>query len=455
MSLYDLITELQGTSSTKQKFEILSENVDNLLLEEYLQMTYCPSMNYYIGEKTYPVYQPTGMNFDIEHGDVINVLNRLRNRQVTGYAAIAELATVQNSLSSESAQLLEWLVLGDAKIAVGVKNINKVWPELLLDIPYQRCSLLDAKQIDRIKDFRRIFVQLKADALFAVLTKDGMFTRNGSKFPAWFADNFMNDGVKGFAIEGELLWKLQGETLDRETCNGLSNKLMHSGEVDGKYTPFFAVWNVLPYRDWKSHVCSLTYAERYDMLCGIVDESYAKNPLIGVIETNIVSTFDEAIAVNNKYLASGYEGSIIKLPCGIWKYNTSKDCIKLKVSVDVDMIITSVEEATGKNAGMVGRINVKSSCGQVFCGVNANGTAKERTEFFNNREQMIGKVITCTCNDVLDSETKEGYSLFLGRADVKNLRFDKDTGDSLSRIVKIFESMGVVKKLFDASATNE
>ena len=44
-----------------------------------------------------------------------------------------------------------------------------------------------------------------------------------------------------------------------------------------------------------------------------------------------------------------------------------KDMIKVKVAVDVDMRIESIEEATGKNAGMVGRINVVSEDGLVRC----------------------------------------------------------------------------------------
>ena len=80
-----------------------------------------------------------------------------------------------------------------------------------------------------------------------------------------------------------------------------------------------------------------------------------------------------------------------------------------------------------KNAGMVGRINVRSQDGKVWCGVNATGPNKARRDAWLNRDSLVGMVIECKANDIIDSSSKEGYSLFLGRADVRNIRSDKNT----------------------------
>ena len=72
---------------------------------------------------------------------------------------------------------------------------------------------------------------------------------------------------------------------------------------------------------------------------------------------------------------------------------------------------------------------------------------KERIEFL--KANPIGKIIQCTCNDILDSNSKEGYSLFLGRAkaSVSDLRFDKMKLTHSERILEIFASVGLLKTM--------
>lgn len=447
--LYQIIKQLQNTSSTKEKEEILIKNKRNQDLKEFLRLTYCPSVVCNIGEKTYPIrnYEGSGLsnNFII----MSQVIETLADRVLTGHDAIDYLSEKVSYFSDEFAELLRYAILKDARIGVGPKVINKVWKNLIVDVPYQRCSLMDDKVIERVNNSKEnVIVQLKADGVFAVHTPDGMFTRNGSKFPDEFAERFYTN--TNYCIEGEIVWRHRVGDLpvSRKQGNGITNSVLKSGydiydDEYSKYYPEFQVWNIIPEHDWKTHSCNIPYIDRYKLLCEVVSE--APNSDVTVIDTYFCKTMSDIIKINNDYLREGYEGTIIKFPEGVWKYNTSKDMIKVKVAVDVDMRIESIEEATGKNTGTVGRINVVSEDGLVRCGVNATGTEKERAEFL--KANPVGKIIQCTCNDILDSNSKEGYSLFLGRAkaSVSDLRFDKDEADTFERILEIFASVGVVK----------
>lgn len=441
--LTEVIKLLQNTSSTKEKEAILKQHSDNAELREFLRLTHCPSVVCGVGEKTYPSSSTSGKLEDV--GAIFHVVYLLDSRQRAGHAAIETLKELQSDLSPEYAELLRYVVLKDARINLGAKTINKIWKNLIVDIPYQRCSLLDEKVIARIEKADRVFVQLKADGVFAVLTPNGMFTRNGSKFPEAFVSNFNKIRNSAVCYEGEVVWYSDDsdKPLPREVSNGLTNSVVQGGEIDSSYYPVFMIWNAIPFADWQKGECDIAYKSRLARV--VADVQNADYHSIMVIPTTKVSGIQQVMSINSNYLKDCYEGVIVKFPEAGWKYNTSKDCIKVKVEVEVDMRIVSVEESTGKNAGMVGRINVESSDGKVCCGVNATGPAKDRKAFWDNREAMVGRVIVCKANDILDSETKAGYSLFLGRADVRDVRTDKGDCDDLPRILDIFKSAGVVK----------
>lgn len=440
--LYDVIRQLQQTPSTKDKEQILKDNVNFDDLREYLRLTYCPTIVFGIGEKTIPKVDSNSQ--DEEYSFPFEILENLYNRKYTGNDAINYLKSCMFVVSKECSELLSYAILKDARIKVSAKTINKIWENLVVDIPYQRCSLVSKEYIDRINNSGHVYTQLKADGMFVVTTYDGMYTRNGNKMPKWFSSKFNHNFLNNDVVEGEIIWYgADNKLLPREEGNGISNHVLKGGDIPEGFKPHYKIWNYIPRNDWDNHHCKLPYYKRYDLVDKFV--RYLEQDNISMIDTCIHNSFEEVMDMNNEILKLGGEGVIVKFSEGEWKYNTSKDCIKIKVTVDVDMKIVSMVEATGKNAGMVGRINVVSEDGLVFCGVNANGTEKQRKELWENRDKFTGMVIECQCNDILTSDSKDGYSLFLGRANPSNIREDKNVADDLTRILEIFEAAGIVK----------
>lgn len=447
MNLYLLIKKLQNTSSTNEKQAILMENKNNVELATYIKLSHCPSISFYIGEKTYPKYTPNGVNDELSLDN--KVISNIIERKVTGHAAITLLSEYQNSLSPESAELLQYMVLGDTKTKIGAKSFNKVWDKLIVDIPYNRCSLPDDNTAERVNKSGGVYIQLKGDGVFGVLVNDNgttsMYTRNGTRYPKHFTDIFKMEGTNGKVIEGEIIWYKNDVPIERKISNGITNSIANGGDMPTDSIPKFLVWNILDFSEWDSFKSNRPYEDRFNELVSVVSNN--NNIHVQLIDTHEVTTMAQATNINTGYISQGLEGSIIKFKNGGWAYNTNKDMIKLKIEVDIDMRIESIDEATGKNVGMAGRINVVSEDGRVRCGVNCTGTEQERIEFLQNKEQYIGKVISVTCNDIISSEAKDTYALFLGRTDPKNIRFDKDVADDLNRINEIFHSIGVLKNL--------
>lgn len=447
MDLYNIIKSLQNTTSTNDKLCILGANKDNLVLREYLRLVCCPSASFYITAKTFPDVCGKGVH-EIDNGLLEGVVYHLSKRNITGKQAFNWIANTLQVQTPESGELFKMLLLKDIRAKIGVTLVNKVWPNLCVDVPYMRCSLPDEKNLKKFKEAEAFIVQTKGDGMFASLVLDStsservkLFTRNGNKFPFGFAE-YLADGLDDdkHVYEGELICFRGTEMLSRKKGNGILNSVMQEGEMPAGISVRYYVWNRVDTYCWKNGKESNVYIDLFNSLVDTVRLCNPKN--IDLIDYKIVHSLEEAYKFNNEQLAKGLEGSIIKTLTHKWKNGTSSECLKLKLAVDIDLIVEDIEEATGKDAGCAGRIRARSSCGVLETGINCVGEFAHRKFVFENKEQYIGKVFTCTANDIIDNELKPSKkSLFLGRSDLYNdVRHDKTQADSVERICAIFNT---------------
>ena len=442
--LYQIIKSLQNTSSTNDKLAIMNEHKDNALFKEYMHLVCCPSVNFYITKKTLPDVVEDANEYDALSETLLEQLTKpLYTRKVTGNSAKQFIKDALSCLDNDGKELYTMLLLKDIRAKVGVTLVNKVWPGLCVDIPYQRCSLPDEKIVGKFEKETSFYVQMKGDGMFAVLvSKDGggnveMYTRNGSMFPSEFAQRFACASGLGCAIEGELVClDAEGNVLPRKEGNGILNSVLSGGMVPDGFTVKFLVWNFIPYEEWKSGQCSITYEQAFIYLTNVVGG--ANNDCVEVILTQEVGSMNDAYAFNSRMLAQGFEGSIIKTKGHKWKNTTSKECVKLKLQVDVDLAVYDVVEGTGKAAGMLGALRLASDDGMVVVDCGTGFTDAQRKHLWEHRDSLIGKVVAVTANDLLDKKGSKTLSLFLPVfVEVRN---DKTQADSLEHIRAMFKA---------------
>jgi DNA ligase-1 len=167
---------------------MLKEHTDNAQLKWYLRQAMCPSINYYLTSKTFPNSRAVG-DEEFTYSVIGLLANSLSNREITGNEAKLRVISLLDSLNEEGQELLRLMLLKDIRAGVSVSTVNKVWPDLCISIPYSRCSLPTERTLKHFPDGKLAIIQLKGDGMFAAMkrsTKE-MFTRNGSKFPAWLA----------------------------------------------------------------------------------------------------------------------------------------------------------------------------------------------------------------------------------------------------------------------------
>ena len=435
-ALYEVIKELQETSGSNDKISVLKANAENDVLKWYLRQALCPSISYYFTSKTFPKSNMVGAE-EFTYSAICLLAQSLSNREITGNEAKRRVASMLDSLDEEGQELLRMMLLKDIRAGIGVSTVNKVWPGLCLQVPYQRCSLPAERTLKHFPDGKLAIVQLKGDGMFAAMVRSTkeMFTRNGSKFPSWLAPYLLQypNKLEGGVFEGELLCSRDGKLLPRKEGNGIINSILQGGELPHSVDIEYHVWNELTEEHWAAGSTFIDYDTSFG--CTVQSVELLGSSRVKVIEHAYFETLEQAMVFNEIQLSKGLEGSVMKTLSHKWRSGTSSECVKLKKTKEVDLIWYDSKQGTGKHCSRLGAMLLKSSCGklEVKCGTGFSDAEREMLWDF---KQMLPCIVTVAANDVISSKGKESASLFLPR--FIELRRDKDEADSLERIVEIF-----------------
>lgn len=490
--IYSIFEELRTDNSATFKQNTLKKYVDDDMLKTVLEYTYTPFRQYYI--KQIPEYNPLQLGDTISYdlASALSFVDRLSIREITGNNARDELTKVLEQLHPNDAKVLVHILDRSIDCGISAKTINKVWKKLIGEIPYMRCEKLTEKTKKNMK--YPAIVQLKADGIFLNIVKHNnevyCLTRNGSKFWINKVTEFFEMKIDddNFVINGEAVVYKNGKPLSRKVSNGLVNSYikredtrqsildkqkglvakgkggtkaftnlankLHENEEEWRETEqnlVIEAWDLINYNDWANGKSDVPYDERLSKFKEFVKECDFVHPII----TKYVDSYEEAQQFANDMMSNGLEGGVLKNLDGIWENKTSKNQIKLKAELDADLIVVGYTPGTGDFEGGIGSIicRTKDDLLEVNVGsgfkrsdrglqrVDENDMSKglmlredinDIDTFFN--ETYNGKIVVIKYNEVIKSEGKDKYSLFLPI--FEEIRHDKDEADTLERLLK-------------------
>jgi len=283
------------------------------------------------------------------------------------------------------------------------------------------------KEIGRIQF--PCFAQTKMDGMRGVIVKrDGrvvVFSRNGNtmtKLDKHF--EAVLSSIDNVVLDGELtVVDSEGKLLDRKTGNGILNKTVVETVSDEEVARVrFTAWDLIDVCDFDKGVDRRTGVERLSRLRAI-----PANPLFKVVETFEIANLEEAQELFKEQLAKGEEGIILKNNDHPWEDKRSKQCVKMKEVIEMDLKITGFAEGTGKASGMTGAIQVENKDGSIKTSVGTGLDDATRKDIWARQEELIGTIITVKCNGVISRKGADSKSLFLPV--FVELRLDKTESD--------------------------
>lgn len=442
ITLLKKLKTLEATPGTNDKLAIVQTFSPEELGLAALAVD--PQVNFYIRNLPETSFEATG-----EWNEATDtLLVRLSSRKVTGLQAKREILDELERLNPDSRETLRRILLKDLKCKVGATLLNKAFPGTVQEFPYMRCSLPDKSNMPKWTDAdwaAGVVSQLKADSMFANLTtaETGvrLLSRQGSPFPADALPTLhvRHAQLEGWQLHGELVVYDGDQLLERQISNGILNSLLQGGELEPQYSVVYMVWDKVPAASAvPGGQCITPYLHRFKSLCEAVDGC----PGISVIETRTVYSKAEAYDHYFEVLGRGLEGTVIKHPRGVWKDTTSKDCVKLKLEVDVELRFKGFTPGSGKNADTFGSVTMCSEDDLLEVDV-AGWTDAARADLWARRESLSEAIFTVRSNQILHpSPSNEKYSLFLPR--IVEERKDKRVADTLQQIKDQFAA--AVKK---------
>lgn len=434
--IVDIINSLAATTKRTEKERILtlaraSKNAD--LIKKIIVATYDNSINYWV--KEFPMPESYTASIDLEAA--INRLDALKNRMITGNAAIAEVTSIASLLSEEEAQVFANIVKRDLRCGMTSGTANKIWPGLVYEHPYMRCSSFNEKNLKNIHF--PAFSQTKADGLYLdiVIEKDGSskaMTRSGqvlNVIPPQIANHLSLYPGKVLMGEGLILSKDGKSYLPRKEGNGILN----SDDIPQNRVVFM-LWDAVDIDDWRKGSSKRLYQDRLNDLTKMMiqpDPAYDISYQLKLVDTKIVNSVEEVISHFKEEVEKGEEGTVLKDFQGLWADGTSKYQVKVKIEFECDLVIVGWKEGKGKHKGKLGAFNFQSSDALVDVWAGGGYSDAQREKFFVVADSMIGKIATLKANDLIQNRnTPEIWSLFLPR--FIEIRTDKTEADSYERV---------------------
>lgn len=461
MTIKQIFDEIASTSGNNAKIDILRKYQDNELLKRVLYMANSKRVKFYI--KQIPEYVCDG-NSTYTLNEGLDILQKIADREYTGHDAIAVLLDLLQSSTRDNAFIIERIIEKDCKIGMGTTFMNKVFKDLIEDTPYMGAISFDEKKARSIfEKGRRGISQIKMDGRYcnAIIrngeveleSRSGETTHTtGAKFLAElanFEDCVLNgeltmDGVPRYESNGIIasiidICGKKDERTDKENTKKLEAFEKKHGSFEKALNSIrYTVWDVITIDEYFNKSSKTPYLNRLSNVERIIRE--AGSTMVQMIESRIVHSYKEAMDHFQEVLATEVngvpqEGTILKSEVGEWKDGKPTWQIKMKLEMDLDLVIVGFNYGTKgtKNENVISSLNCESSDGLLK--TRPQGIKEDMMQYITeNQDKLLGKVVQVKCNGL--SHDKDGnYSLLYPAFVV--IRDDKDTCDSLEGIKNI------------------
>ena len=461
MTIKQIFDEIASTSGNNAKIEILGKYKDNELLKRVLYMANSKRVKFYL--KQVPEYTCDG-NSTYTLSESLNMLQKIADREYTGHDAINLLKEILCTSTNDDAYIIERIIEKDCKIGMGTTFMNKVFKDLIEDTPYMGAISFDEKKARAIFAKGKYgFSQIKMDGRYcnAIIrggeveleSRSGETTHvTGAKFLAElanFEDCVLNgeltmDGVPRYESNGMIasiidICGKKDERTEKEHAKKLEAFEKKHGSFEQALNSIrFTVWDAITVDEYFNKSSKVPYVKRLGNVERIIRE--AGSTMVKMIESRVVHSYKEAMDHFQEVLATEVdgvpqEGTILKAFDGDWKDGKPTWQIKMKLEMDVDLIIVGFNYGTKgtKNENVISSLNCETSDGLLK--TRPQGIKEDMMKFITeNQDKLMDKIVQVKCNGL--SHDKDGNYSLLYPAFVM-VRDDKDTANTLEEIKEI------------------
>lgn len=422
----EMVERLRSTTSRNEKEAILKEyNEDEIL--DFLYCVYCPYLDY--GVRDISDNRLAKVKSNDNYTDYIDLLDKLDSRDLSGNAALGAIKHFKETRSADEIAVLEMCINRTIDAGVSIATINKVHNDYIPVFTVMLAQQLDLDNLDTGKLYQ---VEEKMDGVRfeAITDKDKciLYTRNGNIAHIPSIENELSTlcaiRPETFVLSLEITGK------DRKSVSGTINKFLKGTATKEDEKDLIAnIFDVNYAADFEKQVCN--------------SKLYARQALLDVLfegfESDIVRRVDSIkclqgdniqetiLSYYNKIVAAGGEGVIVKDLDGYYEFKRSKNWLKAKEWLTMDLRIVGFTEGYGKRENTIGGLICETDDKRISVNVGS-GLSDEDLEYIaNNKDEVLGKIVEVKYNAEIDDKNTGKRSLFLPV--YVDIRTDKDETD--------------------------
>jgi len=283
-----------------------------------------------------------------------------------------------NETTKEEQALKQAKAIWDKKVDSGYRStIDKVDSDLFFK------PMLAKDWNDYKEDVKYpLYSQPKLDGIRCIVTKDGMFSRNGKKIVS--APHIRRELHDVFDQAPNLI--LDGELYADKFANDFNAICSLVKKTKPTQSDLDESAKAIEYHiyDLPSH--SGKFSDRFAELMSLDLPSCCV-----VVDTMVVDSEDEVLFYYEDYVSNNYEGQILRQDTK-YENKRTKSLLKHKSFMDEEFTILDVCEGEGNKAGMVGFMVFEVDGVRFKSNVKADWNTSK--EMWKNRKELIGKDAT-------------------------------------------------------------
>lgn len=434
MHFKDFVNEIMESNSRIHKQNVLKKYKDDEVIKRYLKIAFDPYKVYGISTKK--------LNKEVRVGETrcpLTVFDLFDYLTEHNSGRDVDIAVCQIALEwldqddSECRLLLEKLICKDLSIGCDSKTINKEIPNCIPRFEVQLAN----KYFDKPEKLngKTFAITTKLDGFRLIAMKDengnvSFYSRVGKRIEGLveIEEEFKSGFGKGIVLDGELTVSNYFELESKEAYKAASKIISQKGETP-KTGLTYRVFDILTYDEWLTQNCTHTYDERRNLLEGLF--GYAMAPIPHIELLPVLYRGNDTSEVTkwlDKVVSEGGEGVMINVVSSTYKFTRCWDIMKVKKFNSLDLLVTNVEEGSGRLAGTLGAIHVRYKGGNTVK-VGSGFSDEERKLYWERPELIINKIVEIKMFE--ETQAADGqYSLRFPTwcSNIRDLR-DKATPD--------------------------
>jgi DNA ligase-1 len=422
------VDEMKATSSSNNKKKILEKYQANDFILKTLLYVNNPYWTYGVTSKAFNKYMPN-CRAQTKHNSIFSLLDNLRDRKLTGYAAFASIDDFILK-NREHKQLILNIVDKDIETRANASLINKVIPG---HIPEFKVALANPYQ-EKIVDFNKEewYTSRKLDGVRCICRIENgniqFFSRTGKSFETLgiLERAIRKSGRDKFdmVLDGEVCkvdkdGKEDFQSVMKEIRKKTKVPQHIPDEQDEKYINKKGRYEM---KDPKFFIFDCLTLDEFDNQDGWVDlETRLKRipidiPYFEKLHQNYCVSFKYVELCKEEATMNGWEGIMLRKNIG-YKGKRSNDLLKVKTFMDAEYkVISTIHDKMrffedGKDVERVTMAAVIISHKGYDVKVGSGFSKAERELYYNDPKQIIGKLITVQYFEETTNQKDDSISL--------------------------------------------